>query len=137
MWFSLSADYFNENISQFEPLIEHWPCHVKMNNIQNPKMAIEVISKETMNIKFAVLFLFQPWLKKKKKRKLDIHRSDINVSHAFINTLGAIMEILQKDYKVTDSAALQTAEEYSPYWIINDTGVKMTVWPEEVMHKVD
>src|SRR5690349_12307204 len=71
----------------------------------NPKMVVEVISKQTMNV---------------------------NVSHSFVNTLGAIMDVLGRDYYAKDTTRLTNEENYSPYWLINDCGSPITVWTEEV-----
>lgn len=73
--------------------------------MNNPKFTVEISSKEKMNI---------------------------NLSHAFINTLGAIMEILNKDYYAKEPLRLDNTEAYSPYWLINDSGSNMTIWTEEV-----
>ena len=77
--------------------------------MNNPKFAVEIISKEKMNL---------------------------NISHAFINTLGTIMEILNKDYYSNQPLLVDNNEQYSPYWLINDTGLEATIWTDEVIRAI-
>lgn len=100
MSLTIAADYFNQKIVQFEPLIEHWTLSVMAKKSANPLMSVQVISEE---------------------------RLYFNVSHALIETLGALMEILRKDYYSPKVAVtLEKGEEYSPYWISNQTGSPIT-----------
>eukprot|EP01114_Cavostelium_apophysatum_P004048 TRINITY_DN1418_c0_g1_i1.p1 TRINITY_DN1418_c0_g1~~TRINITY_DN1418_c0_g1_i1.p1 ORF type:complete len:3212 (-),score=1062.70 TRINITY_DN1418_c0_g1_i1:26-9661(-) len=102
---TITADYFNQAIVQYEPLIEYWSCDVKARTSSaSPKMSIDVNSKHILNL---------------------------NVTHAFVETLSAVLEVLNKDYYLdeADSTAPIEVEEdkYSPYWIVNDSGAVVQV----------
>lgn len=107
--FVLQASYFNNNIVEFEPLLEIWKFQADVNSDKNPQMSIEVSSNEILNL---------------------------NVSHAFIDTLGNIVDILNKDYYAIDSSQESTEILYSPYWVVNETEIELHLQCEKVHLKV-
>lgn len=95
---SLAANYFNNSIVEFEPLLEDWKVELQVIKADNPQLAIKLSSDTMLNL---------------------------NVSNAFIESLGAVMDVLNKDYEAIEK--LKTLEKYSPYWIANETGVAIEI----------
>ena len=71
--------------------------------------------------------------------KIDWHEDlNINVSHALLETVATIREILNRDYFVTDTGQADVNDnallEYSPYWVVNETGIMLTILDGDIKH---
>ncbi|KAJ1653989.1 Vacuolar protein sorting-associated protein 13 [Dispira simplex] len=96
------ANYFNIQSSHWEPLVEPWQfgVHVQLAGDSNSMTRIDVHAK---------------------------HRLDINISHAFIETLLNSVSELTRD---KDNYLYRTRTEHIPYRIKNQTGSELYVWHE-------
>eukprot|EP01117_Protostelium_nocturnum_P004842 TRINITY_DN1754_c1_g1_i2.p1 TRINITY_DN1754_c1_g1~~TRINITY_DN1754_c1_g1_i2.p1 ORF type:complete len:3345 (-),score=1219.39 TRINITY_DN1754_c1_g1_i2:51-8879(-) len=104
VFLNISADYFNNFVVKYEPLIENWTCSISAFKRVEPQMEIKIESKENFNM---------------------------NVSHALIDNLGMLKSILNRDYFVDggeEGKREASGRPFSPYWIINQTGSKVTLY---------
>lgn len=104
----ISANYWNNNIVEFEPLIEDWAIDARIRKGDNPELMCYLKSEYFLNI---------------------------NISNAFIESVGAVMDVLNKDFEAIEK--LKSSEKYSPYWIINEIGVPITIEYENFKQRIE
>lgn len=121
---SLDANYFNNNIVQFEPLMEYWSFEAELRRGTNPQLGLKLTSisktEERTKIEYS-----------KEKAKQNLEMVNFNISNPFIQSLGDVFDVLNKDYYELED--LMNKETYSPYWIINETGRRLTISFEDVI----
>ncbi|PRP88859.1 hypothetical protein PROFUN_00327 [Planoprotostelium fungivorum] len=104
--FRTSIDYYNNFVVKFEPLIEDYTMKIVALKRREPQMHISMKSNDILNV---------------------------NLSHAFIDNLGTLRSILDRDYFVEKKETNEKEKRaFSPYWIFNKTGGKISIKMEEM-----
>ncbi|KAJ1986508.1 Vacuolar protein sorting-associated protein 13 [Dimargaris cristalligena] len=98
----MHANYYNLQSSHWEPLVEPWQFGVHLQTVSDPHNTtrIDIQAK---------------------------HKLDINISHAFIETMLNSVSELTRD---KDNYLYRTRVEHVPYQIKNQTGTDLYVWNE-------